>query len=91
VIEELINKGYLDPNLFLTKIFNIEKDLMLDSSFNKSGIKKVISKYFYEGYFEMKIQDFLELNNGPKIEEGELQRQFDSKVGKTKVTKKIDF
>lgn len=74
MIVELIKIGYLDSNLFLTKFFNIEKDLILDSSFNKSGIKKVLSKYFHEGYFEMTIQDFLELNNRPKIEEGELQR-----------------
>ena len=38
----------------------------------------------------MTTDDFLELSESPKIKEGELQRQFDS-IGKTKVTKKIDF
>ena len=37
------------------------------------------------------MEDFLELNKGPVIKENELQSQFDSKVGKTKLTKKIDF
>ena len=39
----------------------------------------------------MTIDDFLELDNGPKIKEDELQRQFNETVGKPKVTKKIDF
>ena len=38
----------------------------------------------------MTTDDFLELSESPKIKECELQRQFDS-IGKTKVTKKIDF
>ena len=38
----------------------------------------------------MTKDDFLVLSESPKIKEGELQRQFDS-IGKTKVTKKIDF
>ena len=91
VISELINKGYLDPNLFLTNFFDIRKDLILDSIFDKLAIKKILSEYYHEGYFELKIEDFLELNNGPKIKEGELQRQFDEKVQKPKVTKNIDF
>ena len=37
------------------------------------------------------MEDFLELNKGPIIKENELQSQFNSKVGKIKVTKKIDF
>ena len=37
------------------------------------------------------MEDFLELNKGPTIKEGELQREFDIKVEKPKVTKKIDF
>ena len=37
------------------------------------------------------MEDFLELNKGPTIKEGELQREFDKKVEKPKVTKKIDF
>ena len=51
----------------------------------------MLSNYYHEGYFEMTIDDFLELNNGPKIEEEELQRQFNETIGKPKVTKKIDF
>ena len=47
VINELINKGYLDPNLFLTNFFDIRKDLILDSIFDKLAIKKIISKYFF--------------------------------------------
>ena len=39
----------------------------------------------------MTVEDFLELNKGPTIKEGELQREFDIKVEKPKVTKKIDF
>ena len=42
VINELICKGYLDTNLFLTKSFNINKDLTLDPSFNQSTIKEVL-------------------------------------------------
>ena len=34
VLSELLNKNYLDPNLFLTKFFLIDKDLTLDPSFN---------------------------------------------------------
>ena len=37
------------------------------------------------------MDDFLELNKGPTIKEGELQREFDILVGKSKVSKKIDF
>ena len=37
------------------------------------------------------MEDFLELSESPKIKEKELQHQFDSKVGKPKVTNKIDF
>ena len=51
----------------------------------------MLSNYYHEGYFEMTIDDFLELYNGPKIEEEELQRQFNETIGKPKVTKKIDF
>ena len=39
----------------------------------------------------MTTDDFLELSESPKIKEGELQRQFDSIVGRPKVTKRIDF
>ena len=39
----------------------------------------------------MNIDDFLVLDSGPEINEKELQSQFIKKVGKTKVTKKIDF
>ena len=74
VINELINKGYLDPNLFLTNFFDIRKDLILDSIFDKLAIKKILSKYYHEGYFKMKIVDFIEFHNSPKIREGELQR-----------------
>ena len=34
ILSELINKGYLDTDLYLTKSFNINKDLTLDSNFN---------------------------------------------------------
>ena len=47
--------------------------------------------YYHEDYFEMTMEDFLELSESPKIKEKKLQHQFDSKVGKPKVTKKIDF
>ena len=60
VLDELISKGYLDSNLFLTKSFNIDKDLLLDPSFNKKVIKNVLSKYYHEGYFELTMEDFLE-------------------------------
>ena len=60
VVNELIGKNYLDTNFLLTKSFNIDKDLILDSSFNKSAIKAVLSSYYHEGYFEMTIEDFLE-------------------------------
>ena len=39
----------------------------------------------------MTIDDFLKISESPKIKEGELQRQFDSIVGRPKVTKRIDF
>ena len=68
VVRELIMFGYLDSNLFLTKSFNIDKDLLLDPSFNPKVIKNVLSKYYHEGYFELTMEDFLELNNGPTIE-----------------------
>ena len=35
IISELIKINYLDINLFLTKSFVIEKDLILDKSFDK--------------------------------------------------------
>ena len=60
VLSELINKGYLDTKLFLTKSFDIDEDLILDPSFNKSTIKIVLSRYYHEGYFEMTTEDFLE-------------------------------
>ena len=68
VLDELISKGYLDTNLFLTKSFNIDKDLLINPSFDKKLIKNVLSKYYHEGYFELTMEDFLELNNGPTIE-----------------------
>ena len=68
VVRELIMFGYLDSNLFLTKSFNIDKDLLLDPSFNPKVIKNVLSKYYHEGYFKLTMEDFLELNNGPTIE-----------------------
>ena len=43
--------GYIDKKLFLTKSFNIDQDLDIDPSFNKSAIKKVLSKYYHQGYF----------------------------------------
>ena len=39
----------------------------------------------------MTIEDFLELNKAPTIELGKLQREFNRKVEKPKVTQKIDF
>ena len=39
----------------------------------------------------MTIEDFLELSECSKIKEKELQHQFNSNVGKPKVTNKIDF
>ena len=39
----------------------------------------------------MTTDDFLQLSESPTIKEGELQRQFDEKVQKPKVTKNIDF
>ena len=60
VVYELISKNYLDTNFLLTKSFNIDKDLILDPSFNKSAIKAVLSRYYHEGYFEMTMEDFLE-------------------------------
>ena len=91
VVRELVIIGYLNPNLYLTNLFNIDKDLLLDPSFDKTVIKNKLSQYYHEGYFELTIEDFLELNKGPTIKEGELQREFDIKVEKPKVTKKIDF
>ena len=86
VLRELIIMGYIDKKLFLTKSFNIDQDLDIDPSFNKSAIKKVLSKYYHEGYFEMTMEDFLELAESPKIKKDELQHQFNTTVGKTKVT-----
>ena len=51
----------------------------------------MLSKYYHEGYFEMTMDDFLELAESPKIKKDELQQQFNTRVGKTKVTEKIDF
>ena len=68
VLDELISKGYLDSNLFLTKSFKIDKDLLINPSFDKKIIKNELSKYYHEGYFELTMEDFLELNNGPTIE-----------------------
>ena len=34
ILSELIKNGYLDTDLYLTKSFNINKDLTLDSNFN---------------------------------------------------------
>ena len=84
VLSELLNKGYLDTDLFIKKSFKIDKDLILDPSFNKSAIKKVLSKYYHQGYFEMTMEDFLELAESPKIKKDELQNQFNTKVGKQK-------
>ena len=47
--------------------------------------------YYHEGYFEITMEDLLELSESPKIKENELQHQFDSIVGRPKVTKRIDF
>ena len=47
--------------------------------------------YYHEGYFEITMEDLLELSESPKIKENELQDQFDSKEGRPKVTKRIDF
>ena len=77
VVRELVIIGYLNPNLYLTNLFNIDKDLILDPSFDKTIIKNKLSQYYHEGYFELTIEDFLELNKGPTIKEGELQREFD--------------
>ena len=43
VVDELLLKGYLDTNLFLTKSFNIDKDLLISSSFNKTVIKNILT------------------------------------------------
>ena len=43
VVRELIIIGYLNPNLYLTNLFNIDKDLILDPSFNKTVIKNKLS------------------------------------------------
>ena len=39
----------------------------------------------------MTMDDFLELAESPKIKKDELQHQFNTTVGKTKVTENIDF
>ena len=39
----------------------------------------------------MTMEDFLELTNSPIIKKGVLQNQFDKRVEKLYVTKKIDF
>jgi hypothetical protein len=59
--------GYVDENLFLLKRFNPDQDLILDSSFNTSikQIKSILMKYYNEGYFEMKLEDFLAVNKKP--------------------------
>ena len=43
VVRELVIIGYLNPNLYLTNLFNIDKDLILDPSFNKMVIKNILS------------------------------------------------
>ena len=43
VVRELIIIGYLNPNLYLTNLFNIDKDLILDPSFDKTVIKNKLS------------------------------------------------
>jgi len=43
VVDELISKGYLDNHLFLTNSFNIDKDLLINSSFNKKVIKNILA------------------------------------------------
>ena len=43
VVDELILKGYLDTNLFLTKSFKIDKDLLINPSFNKTVIKNILA------------------------------------------------
>lgn len=60
--------NYLDKQLFLTNSFDINYHLILDSSFDssaKSAIKAVLSRYYHEGFFELKMEDFLELTNSP--------------------------
>jgi len=43
VVRELVIIGYLNPNLYLTNLFNIDKDLLLDPSFDKTVIKNKLS------------------------------------------------
>ena len=43
VVDELLLKGYLDTNLFLTKSFKIDKDLLINPSFNKTVIKNILA------------------------------------------------
>jgi len=43
VVRELVIIGYLNPNLYLTNLFNIDKDLILDPSFDKTVIKNKLS------------------------------------------------
>ena len=43
VVRELVIIGYLNPNLYLTNLFNIDKDLILDPSFDKTIIKNKLS------------------------------------------------
>ncbi len=62
IIVELIKMGYVDENLFLLKRYDPDKSLILDKSFEETLVKKINSvliKYHYEGYFEMKMEDFL--------------------------------
>ncbi len=62
--------GYVDENLFLLKRFDPNKILILDNSFDENStdkIKLLLMKYYHEGYFEMKLEDFLALNKPPEI------------------------
>ena len=43
VVDELLLRGYLDTNLFLTKSFKIDKDLLINPSFNKKVIKNILA------------------------------------------------
>lgn len=53
--------------MFLTSKFSLEKDLVLDSSFDINGVKNKLINYFVEGYFELKIEDFEDLNSIPEV------------------------
>jgi len=91
LIDELLLRGYIDANMFVTENYDPNVNLQLPANFNdSSAISKVLSKHYMTNVITLTLNDFLDLNSPPFLSKNTLQNQFNQITG-VKINKLMFF